>query len=44
MHQMPRIDDIFDEMKGASIFSKITLWYGYHQLRSKDNDIPKTTF
>ena len=41
---MPCIDDLFDQMKGATIFSKIDLWSRYHQLRIKDGDIPKTPF
>jgi hypothetical protein len=31
-------------MKGVMVFSKIDLWLGYHQLRTKEEDIPKTTF
>jgi hypothetical protein len=43
-YPMPRIDDFFDQMKGAVVFSKIDLRSGYHQLRIKEGDIPKTTF
>ena len=41
---LPRIDDLFDRLKGAGVFSKIDLHYGYHQLRIKDVDVHKTTF
>ena len=41
---LPRIDDLFDQLKGASVFSKIDLRYGYHHLRIKDVDVHKTAF
>ena len=41
---LPKIDDLFDQLKGASVFSKIDLRSRYHQLRIKDVDVHKTTF
>ena len=43
-YPFPRIEDIFDQLKGASVFSKIDLRSGYYQLRVKDVDVPKTAF
>ncbi|KAG8472657.1 hypothetical protein CXB51_034542 [Gossypium anomalum] len=39
-----RIDDLFDQLKRAIVFSKIYLRFGYYQLQVKDSDVPKTTF
>ncbi|GJR45612.1 reverse transcriptase domain-containing protein [Tanacetum coccineum] len=39
-----RIDDLFDQLQGSSMYSKIDLRSGYHQLRFCDEDVPKTTF
>ena len=41
---LPRIDDLFDQLQGAQVFSKIDLRSGYHQLKVKPEDIDKTTF
>ena len=43
-YPLPRIDDLFDQLKGASVFSNIDLRSRYHQLRIKDADVHKTTF
>ena len=43
-YPLPRIDDLFDKLRGARVYSKIDLRTGYHQLRVRETDIPKTTF
>jgi hypothetical protein len=43
-YPFPRIDDLFDQLKGACVFLKIDLRSGYHQLKIRASDIPKTTF
>ena len=43
-YSLPRIEDLFDKLKGASVFSKIDLGSGYYQLRVKDVDVPKIAF
>jgi hypothetical protein len=41
-YPLPRIEDMFDQMKGASVFSKINLRSGYHQLKIQESNTPKT--
>nr|GEW99645.1 putative reverse transcriptase domain-containing protein [Tanacetum cinerariifolium] len=41
---LPRIDDLFDQLQGSSVYSKIDLRSGYHQLRVREEDIPKIAF
>ena len=43
-YPLPRIDDLFDQLRGARVYSKIDLRTGYHQLRVRETDIPKTVF
>ena len=43
-YPLPRIDDLFDQLRGARVYFKIDLRTGYHQLRVGDTDIPKTAF
>ena len=41
-YPLPRIDDLFDQLQGARVFSKIDLRLGYHQLKIRSEDVPKT--
>ncbi|GJV87550.1 putative reverse transcriptase domain-containing protein, partial [Tanacetum coccineum] len=43
-YPLPRIDDLFDQLQGSSLYLKIDLRSGYHQLRVREEDIPKTAF
>ena len=43
-YPLPRIDDLFDQLRGARVYFKIDLHIGYHQLRVRETDIPKTAF
>ncbi|GKC46738.1 putative reverse transcriptase domain-containing protein, partial [Tanacetum coccineum] len=43
-YQLPKIDDLFYQLQGSSVYSKIDLRSGYHQLRVREEDIPKTAF
>ena len=43
-YPLPRIDDLFDQLQGAGVFSKIDLRSSYHQLKIRATDVPKTIF
>nr|GEV84448.1 putative reverse transcriptase domain-containing protein [Tanacetum cinerariifolium] len=43
-YPLPRIDDLFDQLQGSSVYSNIDLRSGYHQLRVREQDVPKTAF
>jgi hypothetical protein len=43
-YPLPRIDILFDQLASAKVFSKIDLWLGYHQIKIRLEDIPKTVF
>ena len=43
-YPLPMINDLFDQLQGAKVFSKIDLRSGYHHLKIREKDIPKTAF
>ena len=43
-YPLSRINDLYDQLRGVRVYSKIDLLTGYHQLRVREADIPKTTF
>ena len=43
-YPLPRIDTLFDQLAGGKVFSKIDLHLGYHQIKIRQQDIPKTAF
>ncbi|GJR65933.1 putative reverse transcriptase domain-containing protein [Tanacetum coccineum] len=43
-YPLPRIDDLFDQLQGSRVYSKIDLRSGYHQLKVREEDIPRTAF
>jgi hypothetical protein len=43
-YSLPRVEDLFDRMRGARVFSKTDLRSGYHQMKIRPSDIPKTDF
>ena len=43
-YPLPRIDELFDQLQGSRVYSKINLRSGYHQLRVQESDVPKTAF
>ena len=43
-YPLPRIDELFDQLQGSRVYSKIDLRLGYHQLRVQESNAPKTTF
>ena len=44
LYALPMIDELFDQLQGSRVYSKIDLMLGYHQLRVQEGDVPKTAF
>src|SRR3954466_2670310 len=43
-YPLPRINDLYDQLAGSSVFSKMDLRLGYHQIKIQNEDLPKTAF
>src|SRR4051812_21620673 len=43
-YSLPRINDLYDQLAGSSVFSKMDLRLGYHQIKIRNEDVPKTAF
>ena len=43
-YPLPQVNDLFDQVGGAKVFSKLDLWSGYHQINIKEEDVNQTTF
>lgn len=43
-YPLPNVNELFEQLKGAKLFSKLDLWMGYHHIRISEEHIPKTIF